>query len=336
MLYFYRNSRHKAEKNIPLAAQDPFDQIVSVVKTQLFVFGMLLVILFSIHKGSVVSRTVLGISFITCIILDGILHLLYGRHLREMLLKHPVIRKLLLVSCLSDISVAIHHLEKSDRSLSVCAVLPVDQTVWQQNEINGIPVIPLNGGCLPDLSQREIREAFLYFPDAKVCPSEIINMLESQNITIHHAIMLDGMAAGERLIGKLGCYQTVTEKDMHQRCDILGVHFVPANISGAVFYVRKHIHDLQGRYICFCNVHTTVESYRDPQYCAIQNGAALTLADGAPIMKQEQKRGFADAERVAGPDFMTSHVCSNHGWKSVSLFLRIKGRNITETGELTS
>lgn len=61
---------------------------------------------------------------------------------------------------------------------------------------------------------------------------------------------------------------------------------------------------LRGGYLCFSNVHTTVMAHDNEEYRAVQNGAALTFPDGAPVAKAQRMKGFAGAERVAGPDFM--------------------------------
>ena len=42
----------------------------------------------------------------------------------------------------------------------------------------------------------------------------------------------------------------------------------------------------------------------NPDYAEVLNGAAFVFPDGNPIAKLQRKRGFAEAKRVAGPDFM--------------------------------
>lgn len=70
-------------------------------------------------------------------------------------------------------------------------------------------------------------------------------------------------------------------------------------------YIKAHLEELRGNYICVSNVHTTVMAYEDSAYRAIQNGGAMALPDGAPLSVYSRKHGFADAERVTGPDLMT-------------------------------
>ncbi|MBE5823704.1 MAG: WecB/TagA/CpsF family glycosyltransferase [Butyrivibrio sp.] len=91
------------------------------------------------------------------------------------------------------------------------------------------------------------------------------------------------------------------EKD---KCPVFGVNYTIASISGAVLFVKDHIEELRGKYICFSNVHTTVMARESKDYKDVLNGAAFVFADGNPIAKRQRKKGYRKAERVAGPDFM--------------------------------
>ncbi|MCI9621919.1 MAG: WecB/TagA/CpsF family glycosyltransferase [Lachnospiraceae bacterium] len=75
-------------------------------------------------------------------------------------------------------------------------------------------------------------------------------------------------------------------------------------MKAALNYIQKNLKSLNGQYICISNVHTTIMSYEDKDYCRIQNEAALALPDGGPIAFLCKRRGFPDAERVTGPDLM--------------------------------
>ena len=88
------------------------------------------------------------------------------------------------------------------------------------------------------------------------------------------------------------------------RCRILGVNFCVTGLKSISEYIAASGKELSGQYVCLCNVHTTVVATEDEEYLRIQNGAALTLPDGAPIAKEQRKRGFRQAERTGGPDLM--------------------------------
>lgn len=87
-------------------------------------------------------------------------------------------------------------------------------------------------------------------------------------------------------------------------CNILGVNIAVTDLSETVRYIEENLEELRGNYICVSNVHTTVTAYEDEEYRKIQNGGALALPDGKPLSIVSKRRGFSNAERVAGPDLM--------------------------------
>lgn len=94
------------------------------------------------------------------------------------------------------------------------------------------------------------------------------------------------------------------DKQVIRKCEILGVQIAALHMKAALNYIQKNLKSLNGQYICISNVHTTIMSYEDKDYCRIQNEAALALPDGGPIAFLCKRRGFPDAERVTGPDLM--------------------------------
>ncbi len=87
-------------------------------------------------------------------------------------------------------------------------------------------------------------------------------------------------------------------------CTILGVHILVADMERMVKFVEENIKKLRGEYVCVSNGHTTVMAYEDEEYRKVQNGAVLNFPDGEPLSIVSRKRGFKDARRVTGPDFM--------------------------------
>lgn len=100
-----------------------------------------------------------------------------------------------------------------------------------------------------------------------------------------------------------------------QTCKILGVNIAVTNMAETIAYIEEHLDDLRGDYICVSNVHTTVTASDDPEYCRIQNEAALALPDGKPLSVVSRKRGFSEAERVTGPDLMGGLFSRDNGLK---------------------
>lgn len=87
-------------------------------------------------------------------------------------------------------------------------------------------------------------------------------------------------------------------------CEILKTNIAVTNMPEAVAFIDDRIRSGSGGYICISNVHTTVMAYEDEDYRKIQNSALLALPDGKPLSVVSKKRGFTEAERVAGPDLM--------------------------------
>ena len=87
-------------------------------------------------------------------------------------------------------------------------------------------------------------------------------------------------------------------------CTILGVDIAAVDLIWVVQYFEKYIKELSGDYVCVSNVHTTVMSYEDRKFSAIQNGGIMALPDGGPLSTVGRKRGHEKMRRVAGPSLM--------------------------------
>lgn len=98
--------------------------------------------------------------------------------------------------------------------------------------------------------------------------------------------------------------------------NILGVNIAVTNIDEVTENIINSVDKWRGQYICVSNVHTTVMSYEDEEYCSIQNGAVLALPDGGPLSSYSRTQGEKNAERVTGPDLMKKllMISGEHGW----------------------
>ncbi|MBR5375694.1 MAG: WecB/TagA/CpsF family glycosyltransferase [Lachnospiraceae bacterium] len=92
--------------------------------------------------------------------------------------------------------------------------------------------------------------------------------------------------------------------DPEKKCRVLKTDIAVGDIRSAAGYVAEKRHDLAGEYICFSNVHTTVMAFKDDAYRQALSEAAIVFPDGHPIAKEQVHKGFREAERIAGPDFM--------------------------------
>ena len=99
-------------------------------------------------------------------------------------------------------------------------------------------------------------------------------------------------------------YKRKVDKKLIPTCNIMGVNIAAINMEWLVDYLEKNISEIKGDYICVSNVHTTVTSFEDADYCAIQNGGLMAIPDGGPLSTVGQKRGHKNMERTTGPSLM--------------------------------
>lgn len=99
-------------------------------------------------------------------------------------------------------------------------------------------------------------------------------------------------------------YKRKVDKSLIPTCNILGVNIAAINMKWLLEYLDKNISKVKGDYICVSNVHTTVTSYEDEEYCAIQNGGLMAIPDGGPLSSVGRKRGYSHMERTTGPSLM--------------------------------
>ena len=78
-------------------------------------------------------------------------------------------------------------------------------------------------------------------------------------------------------------YKRKVDKGLIPTCNIMGVNIAAINMEWLVNYLEKNISEIKGDYICVSNVHTTVTSFEDADYCAIQNGGLMAIPDGGPL-----------------------------------------------------
>lgn len=94
------------------------------------------------------------------------------------------------------------------------------------------------------------------------------------------------------------------DKSTIPTCNIMGVNIAAIDMNWLVDFTKIHIKELSGDYICVSNVHTTVVSSEDAEYCSIQNNGIMAIPDGGPLSSVGRKRGFNKMERTAGPNYM--------------------------------
>lgn len=99
-------------------------------------------------------------------------------------------------------------------------------------------------------------------------------------------------------------YQRKIDKIQIPTCNIMGVNIAAINMKWLLDFTERNIANLSGDYMCVSNVHTTVTSWEDKDYCAIQNGGIMAIPDGGPLSSVGRKRGYKDMRRTTGPSYM--------------------------------
>ncbi len=87
-------------------------------------------------------------------------------------------------------------------------------------------------------------------------------------------------------------------------CNIMGVNIAAINMEWLLRFTEEHIAELSGDYMCVSNVHTTVTSFENADYCAIQNGGIMAIPDGGPLSTLGRRRGYKNMSRTTGPSYM--------------------------------
>lgn len=91
------------------------------------------------------------------------------------------------------------------------------------------------------------------------------------------------------------------------RANILGVGVSAVNMPQALDIIERWMADKarrSGRYVCCSNTHSIMACQTDPALRAIHNRAGLVTPDGMPLVWLSRRAGFAQVERVYGPDLL--------------------------------
>lgn len=100
-------------------------------------------------------------------------------------------------------------------------------------------------------------------------------------------------------------------------CNILGVNIAAINMAWLLKFTEDNLSNMKGDYICVSNVYTTVMSYEDREYCAIQNGGIMAIPDGGPLSAIGKRRSYSQMGRCAGPEYMEKilQMGLTKGWR---------------------
>lgn len=284
---------------------DPVDIAVDTVRNMVFHIVLLSVYLVVTGTAERISRLFLGILFVLEIIVLCIV-------------------RFLAVRCLSH----FFRKSKSEEGLRVLAAAAADKLPEAQARLaveEKAGVRPVGGMALSfPLTDESLAAAFAPFAEEKVQCVWLLpegagdadvkllsSFLAGKKIELRMALYQDGIPAPKSALTVRSGAAVLKISALKERCPVLGVNYCVTNVGEAVFYVRRHLDDLRGSYLCFSNVHTTVMAKESEAYKNVQNSSAFTFPDGMPIAQRQYQKGFVQAQRVSGPDFMGNMFLSS-------------------------
>lgn len=103
----------------------------------------------------------------------------------------------------------------------------------------------------------------------------------------------------------------------------LPVLAVPIDVVGskqAIARISAWAQAGQSRYVCICNVHSTVTASRDVDFAKVIDEADMATPDGAPVAWMLRRQGAVNQPRVSGPDLMLAY-CEHAAETGEGIFL---------------
>lgn len=306
---------------------DPLETFTEVVKNQIMIFVFLQIVLMVTKNTFFYSRLAMGY----LIVLNFVFVLAFRLIYRGILIKsgNPDIhrRKLCALAYSKDADYVKANLKKGlGLEFELEDVYTIDDAYSAEDTriADDYEAVINRQQLVTKVKEAGCSDVFLCIPDkldiADYIRKDLVRRFGDEGINTYYGLSLDGMWITSHLVRGVGYFQASYYSAMSKRCRVLGVNFAVSNVGNAVLYVRSHLKDFYGKYICFCNVHTTVEASEHPDYMKIQNASALTFPDGQPIVNRIQKAGYVKAERIAGPDFMEEMFSSTMDGKLSHFF----------------
>lgn len=91
-----------------------------------------------------------------------------------------------------------------------------------------------------------------------------------------------------------------------ERKRILSLELSTYSYQGSLRKIMDWAKEKRSAYVCFSNVHMTIEAWDDKNFANQVNSADLVCADGMPLVEAIKKVYKKSVERVAGMDMMPS------------------------------
>ena len=105
--------------------------------------------------------------------------------------------------------------------------------------------------------------------------------------------------------------------DSVKSLEILGTGVSTENLNGTLGLIESWIGGDKGRYICVADANSILRAHTDESHGRAMNGADMVTPDGMPLVWAGRLKGYAQIERVCGPDLMLE-LCAysvSRGWR---------------------
>src|SRR6185503_4339327 len=107
---------------------------------------------------------------------------------------------------------------------------------------------------------------------------------------------------------------------MIERLRIISVNIHHISLDESLDRVLQLAAQRKPSYVCFANVHMTIEAHKDKSFSENVNNADLVLADGKPIASACKILYHKKQERISGMDF-TPAILKNMNAAKLSVFI---------------
>lgn len=300
--------------------QNPLEILVTIFKNQIFLMIVLVLSLFVIHRVDKISRSMIALHLVLNVIIDIPIRFSFAKYLKKLeKLNWKSFNTLLITDAEqaeSEIK-RIHNQGVTNIKGKQLADLKITSIILSTGDASRLPeqyakLVKGNISHLPSIERiSEVEKIVVgYVSCSEKEKTELIKKLRTYGVPVYTQLYDMGLPIGQEATWGVGGQLVTLYTGMKNKCPVLGVNYTVSNLDEAIHYVRTNRDELSGKYICFSNVHTAVTAYDSPDYMKVQNGAAVIYPDGYPIANEQNRKGFIDAKRVAGPDFMANMFLS--------------------------
>ena len=201
---FYDNKRPS------VIHQSPFENLISVALNEIMLMGAFLVYLFAMQRGTLVSRYVIGFTFLFALIFDLIFRLVFRFILIGYSRDGEKINNVMLVT-LSYLAKGItEEFEKNQGYLNRISCITILDKDMTGRKINGIPVVGNEENYLDTHRQNVYDEVFVNIPYSyEVKLKRLIMGFEQMGVTVNLNIEFN-FDASEKRIRNFAGYQVIS------------------------------------------------------------------------------------------------------------------------------